>query len=511
MRWARSIVLLCAACGFSDIKLGTSAVGGQVELQRKSGVVADGSDFAVLGVYVHDEEGQPLRDAAVELRWELLDSGAPIVPKVELILPRTGADGWLWAQVLADPLDGTLLDAPASVRVLVEVVTDLGRLLLLEKPVVTFVGGRADTIDFAVRHELPVGPAPSDVVSADVNGDGILDLLTADSGARSVTVLYGLGSGDFSAARSVALAAEPRALAVADVVGTEAPDLIVASAGTPAVLRLHAGDGRGGFEPTALALTLATTETQATSPKAIVVAPLDGDGRLDLAVLDAGTASVWIYVSADATAAPYRLAGRLETGLAPTALVAAQLVGEAALDLAVANTGSGSVSLFRGEGGGVFVAMQALVAEAPAGLVAVDLDGDDSLDLVSASAQSPSLTVHYGSDTGFHEIAGVPVSLGGTGGRLTAIAGADVNGDGHLDLAVGTAEGSTSSLSYGVALLLGSPYGRSEPIDGVKMLSTSVPASALELADFDGDRLYDLAVAKYAASTVAIVVSGLGQ
>jgi hypothetical protein len=71
------------------------------------------------------------------------------------------------------------------------------------------------------------GVSPESVAVADFNGDGIPDLLTANSDSNNVTMLLGNGSGGFSSPISFPVGVNPFAVAVGDFNGDGRPDLAV--------------------------------------------------------------------------------------------------------------------------------------------------------------------------------------------------------------------------------------------------------------------------------------------
>src|SRR6476660_5145132 len=81
-------------------------------------------------------------------------------------------------------------------------------------------------LSFAAAANYPVGANPQDVVTADFNGDGKLDLAAANKGSNSVSVLLGSGAGGFGAATPFTTGRLPNSLAVADFNGDAKLDLV---------------------------------------------------------------------------------------------------------------------------------------------------------------------------------------------------------------------------------------------------------------------------------------------
>jgi hypothetical protein len=117
---------------------------------------------------------------------------------------------------------------------------------------------------------------------ADVNGDGRLDVVTANPGSSDVSVLLGNGDGTFQTPQRFAVGGGPVSVAVADVNGDGRLDLVTANAygtngaGDVSVL-LGAGDGTFQAEQRFGA---------GFNPSSVAVADVNGDGRLDLVTDD---------------------------------------------------------------------------------------------------------------------------------------------------------------------------------------------------------------------------------
>ena len=120
----------------------------------------------------------------------------------------------------------------------------------------------------------------------------------------------------------------------------------------------------------AAAPALAVTPTFATpagfavgdSPHAIVTGDFNRDGRPDVAVADSGsdTVSILLGLGNGKLAA----AKSIKVGTQPTGVAVADFNGDGKLDLAVANSGSNTVSILRGNGAGGFTLVQSIAVGA---------------------------------------------------------------------------------------------------------------------------------------------------
>ena len=140
---------------------------------------------------------------------------------------------------------------------------------------------------------------------ADFNGDGKLDIVTANAGNNSVTVLLGNGTGGFAAAAGspFGTGVNPQSVAVADFNGDGNPDIVAAnSGGNTATVLL--GDGTGGF-------TAATSSPFATgaNPQSAAVADFNRDGKPDFvtANFNGNNATVFLNTLPAITAIPATL------------------------------------------------------------------------------------------------------------------------------------------------------------------------------------------------------------
>ena len=138
-----------------------------------------------------------------------------------------------------------------------------------------FTRARPDGLGF------PCGPSPYPVALADVNGDSHLDIAVPNTASvpKNITVLLGDGRGEFRAAPRSPFKANDRAyfVAVADLNGDSKPD-IVATHDDASLATLHLGDGKGNF-------VQANNSPLELGNRAWSVVPVDAnrDGKIDLA------------------------------------------------------------------------------------------------------------------------------------------------------------------------------------------------------------------------------------
>jgi hypothetical protein len=134
---------------------------------------------------------------------------------------------------------------------------------------------------FNAALDYPVGFGPHAIAAGDFSGNGKLDLATASFFASpgNISILMGNGDGTFSPAANVSLGAAPENVIAADFNGDGKLDLVTANYGNTVSVLL--GNGNGTFQAPA-------NYPAGTNPFRLAVADFNGDGKLDLVVDDRG-------------------------------------------------------------------------------------------------------------------------------------------------------------------------------------------------------------------------------
>lgn len=364
----------------------------------------------------------------------------------------------------------------------------LGFVLIWALPVIERLP--AQTVSFIQRSQIATGQNPTALAVADIIGDGEPDLIVANQGAASFSVLRGLGNGFFQPFTTEDTGISPHALAVGDFNQDGILDLAVANFASNNV-DIFLGIGHGNFR---LFGSLA-----APGASAIVVADFNGDGKLDLAVVETNSNSVIVFRgNGNGTFLPFFTSA---VGDRPVSIATADFNGDGRLDLAVANMASNTVSILLGTGAGTFLAPRNFSAgQLPAYVALADFDGNGTIDIAVANAtgfSAGSISLLLGLGNG----AFTSPRTFAAGSNPSFLVAGDFNLDGKLDLAVANTASNTISIFLGVGNGFFVP-----PIDFV----TGSAPEWISVVDLNADGRPDLLVANSKSNTVSVLINYTG-
>ena len=182
------------------------------------------------------------------------------------------------------------------------------------------------------------------------NGSSTPDFIYADAGLDQVVVDYGGSQPKTVLADSSSGLLAPGAVALADLNGDGIPDLIVANSGSNNVL-VYPGLGNGQFGPS---LNKGQGFFTGTNPVGITVANLNG--RPDLVIANRGSNDVSILLNVATADGGFTFVPgpRLQAGVGPVATVVGDLTGNGIPDILVTDSGSNDVRVLPGLGDGFF-------------------------------------------------------------------------------------------------------------------------------------------------------------
>jgi hypothetical protein len=333
-----------------------------------------------------------------------------------------------------------------------------------------------------------VGGAPGGVAAGDFNGDGRLDLATANNDG-GISVLIGKGDGTFHPQVVYGAGSFPANIYAGDFNNDGKLDLAVVNYDDGAVGVLL-GNGDGTFQP----------QTEYGSVGGAVdakIADFNNDGNLDFVVSDRFGNDVAVLLgNGDGTFQPQRT---FSTGDGPWSPVVGDVNGDGILDILV--TAGGEVSELIGKGDGTFKPYTVLAIGASGNgpyITLGDLNRDGKLDIVEGNNGLNTVTVALGKGDGTFESA-LTYHVGGAPGQPVIF---DFNQDGIPDIAV------TNWNTNDIELLLGRGDGTfDEPITLYK--AAEVP-NFMITGDLNGDGRTDLIATTSVGSEETVLLSYQG-
>jgi hypothetical protein len=319
--------------------------------------------------------------------------------------------------------------------------------------------------NFRLDAVYPVISQPNGIVSADLDNDDDLDLITANRYPNSIYVIRNNGDGTFYPDSAYMVGQEPISLCTADLNGDNHVDLAAANLNSANVsVLINNGDGTFGVQ---------STYPTGQGVKSIIAADLNGDGDFDLVTLNSYSSDFTVLLNnGDGTFITD--SSFYVSGTNKYEIISTDFDNDGYLDIAI-STGPDLVWIYNNDGNAIFSLDSTYqVYFEPVSIFSADLNIDGNLDLVTANYQNDNISVllNYGDGT-----FGIDSSYA-TGDGPGSIFAADMDGDGDLDLA------NRNSLSQDISIHLNNGSAIFSP-----HLLYSLPDRALEIfsADLDGD------------------------
>lgn len=352
----------------------------------------------------------------------------------------------------------------------------------------------------APNSPIAVAGGPGNVALADVNQDAKLDLVVACGKSRSMTVLLGLGNGQFRATRHSPFSVpdHPHEIVLGDVNSDGRPDFVFASHDSYGIT-LMLGDGSGGFD-VAPNSPVTMKEGQHPHTHGLAIGDFNGDGKLDFVTANSADNDVAV-VFGDGRGGFARAAGSpFSVGKSPYPLTLGDLDNDGHLDIVSTSTAPASraLTVLFGNGRGGFQPSQVPMRTVTPWFVVIgEVNGDGKPDMVSThSDRSRLLTVLLGDGKGrFTEATGSPFDLGHAAWHVAIV---EVNRDGKADV--------LAAADNGVAVMLGDGHGKFTPAPG-SPFPTGKGTWRLAVGDINRDGKPDVATSNLESNGVSVLLA----
>ena len=349
------------------------------------------------------------------------------------------------------------------------------------------IGERAGDGTFGAEASFAAGTNPYFVRTGDLNGDGFVDLITADYGAATTSALLGNGNGTFRAKQSFNTGNGVTAVSIADTNGDGALDIISADSNSNST-SVFLGNGNGTFKAR-------KSFSTGSSPTGVSTGDINGDGVIDIVIGEQNSHVASVFIgNGDGS---FQARRSFSVGTAPMSVALGDLNGDGALDIVTADRLTATTSVLMGNGDGTFKANRSYASGSTTYSVALDdLNGDNILDIITADYGSSTASVFIGVGNGSFRARMSFV----VGTNPTSVAASDANGDGILDLVTADLNGNSTSL------LIGNGNGT---FQAKTNLTTGTNPRSVSFADTNGDGVKDIITANGGSNGISLFLGNV--
>lgn len=366
-------------------------------------------------------------------------------------------------------------------------VTDLATKLTAyaeDQFIITFpCGGAINSSSFGSKVDFTAGSSPIAVSVGDFNGDGKADLAIVNNADNTISLFQNtsmIESISFAPKTDFPTGISPQSIATGDLNGDGKLDLAVISNGSNVVSVFK--NTSFGIE---VLFDVRIDFPTGNSPQDVSIADMDGDGAPDIIVTNMGTNTISILRNTS-NAGGISFAAKTDyiTGVSPKGLRIGDVDGDKKPDIISANFSSGNVSVLRNTSTSGSISLDPkidlIAGSGTHGVSIGDLDGDGKNDITVSNTMSNTLSVFRNtSSTGSISFAAktdVP-----TGSAPMNVSIGDIDGDGIADLAV------TNNTSNNISVFKNtSSNGAISLAPKVDFIAGNAPIG-LSIGDLDGD------------------------
>lgn len=391
-------------------------------------------------------------------------------------------------------------------------------------PIFTTCSSVLGTTPFSSSATSPSSATGTRINTADIDGDGKPDLVTFNNFSVNVflnTTITSGGDITFATKYSLDLQAgttshQHYGAVVSDLDGDGKLDIAFVNSTASRVLIYRNQSTTGNID-----FSAATVYTGFSGPLGLTSGDFNGDGKIDLAVVNASSVKFLRNASTSGTISFVDEGTPVTTGSGPFHISSADFDGDGKADLAVSNSTSNTISFFRNTFAGVAGTdpisfgngLQIVAGANPQGMVIGDLDGDGVVDIALVNSAATGLVSFMRNTSSIGSISFTRTTLTPSGGSLNLagrVALTDVDGDTRPDVIVGSAASAIYCFKNISAVGGGAITFDNTPVAVSTGVANGQPVGVC-VGDFNNDARPDLADVNAGSANVDVFVNKISK